>query len=187
MPDLITLTCASGKQCAHLIPLLYDNYRLRLVVNRSESQSRLQKQYPNAEVLTLDLDKANNYTHILKDTNVLLHINPSFHPNEEGIGKGMIDAAIEEGKRDGNVLRHFIFSSVLQSGLRKMLNHGRKAVVEEHLVENCSAPGMFGWTIIQPAHIMDPYLASMCYPSHTNDCVQVRDSDSCPLSLSALY
>lgn len=153
MPELVVFTCASGKQCAHIIPLLYSNsaaYTLRLVVNSPHSLERLQKQYPEAQVLRANLSDPQDCAKIVDGASVVFYISPTFHPQESQFGYNVIDAAVEESQRPSSKFAHFILSSVLHPYLRKMLNHDRKRYIEEYLVES-SLP----WTILQPSHFMD--------------------------------
>lgn len=63
----------------------------------------------------------------------------------------MIDASLAESKRTGK-FKHFVYSSVLNGQLRKLLNHDCKRFVEEYLMES----GL-DYTILQPTHFMDMY------------------------------
>lgn len=153
MPELIALTCASGKQCSQIIPLLYPQsslYRLRLVVNSSSSFARLQEQYPEAEVLQANLNDPHDCTKIVDGASVVYYVSPTFHPHEVQFGINVIDAAVEESKKLGSKFSHFVFSSVLHTHLQKMLNHDRKRYIEEYL---CESP--LSWTVLQPSHFMD--------------------------------
>lgn len=76
------------------------------------------------------------------------HTAPTFHPQETQMGNNMIDAAVDE-VRKGN-FRHFIYSSAIQTQLRKLPNHDCKRYVEEYLMES----GL-SWTILQPTHFLD--------------------------------
>lgn len=151
MAPLIILTCASGKQCSRLLPLLArhpNNYRLRLAVNSPTSRERLQAQYPTAEVLQVDLLSPTAVSNLVADANIIYYIGPGFHPQETTMGINMITAAAR-----CHSLSHFIFSSVLNPTLSKMLNHDRKRSVEEHLLESS-----LNYTILQPGHFMDRYI-----------------------------
>ena len=54
--DLVLVTCASGKQATDLIPHLEGKWKkLRLQVGSEQSKQRLSKQYPDAEVVRVDL------------------------------------------------------------------------------------------------------------------------------------
>ena len=147
MSELIVLTSASGKQCARLIPRLVNNpkYKLRLVASRQSSVDRLLKEYPATEVVQADLNNPNDVSRVLVGAHIVLHIGPSFHPHETQIGYHMVDACLRL-----TTLRHFIFSSVLHTQLRKLLNHDSKRYVEEYLIES-----KLPWTIVQPTRFHD--------------------------------
>ncbi|KAJ4420579.1 hypothetical protein N0V82_004247 [Gnomoniopsis sp. IMI 355080] len=147
--DLLLITCASGKQASHILPLLCGTWkRFRLVVNSTSSEGRLKKHYPNAEVTCTDLYNPTNCQRIMTGVTTVLHIGPSFHPHETEIGYFMIDAA----RSSGASFKHFIYSSVLDSQLRKLMNHDCKRYVEEYLFES----GL-NYTILQPTHFMDMF------------------------------
>lgn len=55
----------------------------------------------------------------------------SFHPHETEIGYNVIDACVAASKESGSKFKHFVFSSVLCTQLRKLLNHDCKRYVEE--------------------------------------------------------
>lgn len=117
--DLIVLTGASGKQCSHLLPFLYDTWKnLRLVVNSASSEARLTSEYPNAQVVRADLTDRHAAKEVLKDATAIYYVGPPFHPHETEMGYTVIDAAIEEAKK-GN-FKHFVYSSVLNSQIRKV-------------------------------------------------------------------
>ncbi|KAK5936626.1 hypothetical protein PMZ80_011091 [Knufia obscura] len=148
--DLVVVTCASGKQGSHLVPLLHTHYRLRLVVNSSASATRLQQQYPSAEVVQADLAQPNDCITILDGATAVYHIGPPIHPHEKEIGYNMIDAAVLEAAKPSSSFAHFVFSSVLNTQLRKMYNHDDKRYIEEYLIES----GL-NFTILQPADFLD--------------------------------
>ncbi|KAK4498604.1 hypothetical protein PRZ48_011263 [Zasmidium cellare] len=153
MTGLVVLTCASGKQCASLIPLLYDNkpdLRLRLIVHSQKSLERLQNQWPKAEVLRIDLAQPDDCTRVLKDASTLYYVGPPFQPPEAVYGANMVNAAVFESKRPGSQFSHFVLSSVLHPCISKLLNHDRKRLIEEHLIES-GLP----YTILQPSHFAD--------------------------------
>lgn len=149
--DLLLLTCASGKQASRLLPLLYGKWkRLRLVVHSPSSEDRLRKQYPDAEVTRANLENVDETRRIMAGVTTVFHIGPSFHPHEAEIGYFMVDAAVEEAKK--GTFKHFVYSSVLNTQLRKMMNHDCKRYVEEYLIESA-----LNFTIIQPTHFMDNF------------------------------
>lgn len=152
MSDLIVLTCASGKQCSQLIPLLYGNpgYKLRLAVNSTKSLDKLTGQYPNAEVVQANLGDANECSNLVNGATTVYYVGPPFHPHELEYGINMVDAAVKESRKPDTRFSHFIFSSVLHAELRKLLNHDCKRLIEEYLVES----GL-QYTILQPSHYAD--------------------------------
>ncbi|KUJ12385.1 NAD(P)-binding protein [Mollisia scopiformis] len=144
--EIVVISCASGKQATPLIYFLAKNpYRLRLVVHSTSSQQRLQKSYPEADVRTAELTNPSVCQEIIKDANIVYHIGPSLHPHETAIGCNMIDAA-----KSTPSVKHFIYSSVLNSQLRKLMNHDCKRYVEEYLMES-----ELPYTILCPTHFMD--------------------------------
>lgn len=149
---MIVITCASGKQASSFIPKLISNnvQALRLVVNTSSSEERLRSQYSSAEVIRADLSKPGDCQKILKGATTLYHVNPSFHHAEIEIGKYMVDAAVAEAHQGR--FKHFIFSSVIQTQLRKLLNHDVKRYVEEYLMES----GL-NYTILKPTTFFDNF------------------------------
>ena len=163
MPDLIVLTCASGKQCAHIIPLLYNDpsYSLRLIVNSASSLERLRKQYPNAEVIQASLQLPPDCAKILNGVTTIYYVSPTFQPYEVTMGMNVIDAAIFESRKSGTKFKHFVFSSVLHPRISKMLNHDRKKQIEEYLVES-----RLNWSILQPSHFTDNAMGQLLGKRH---------------------
>jgi uncharacterized protein YbjT (DUF2867 family) len=158
MSNLIALTCASGRQCGALIPLLYKNpqYKLRLVVNSQPSQERLSKQWPEAEVTRANLQIPEECARILKDTMTVLYTGPPFHPYEVTFGMNVIDAAVAEASAPESSFEHFIFSSAIHPELSKMLHHDQKRQIEAYLTES-GLP----YTILQPSTFVDNFLAQL--------------------------
>ncbi|GAD93688.1 hypothetical protein THITE_2120667 [Paecilomyces variotii No. 5] len=151
--ELVALTCASGKQCSRLIPLLYNRWKnIRLVVHSSSSETRLKEQYPNAQILRADLTQPEDVERVLSGVSTIVHIGPPLHPHETEIGYAMIDAACRHQTQNGGVFKHFIYSSVLHPQLRKLMNHDCKRYVEEYLIES----GLH-YTIVQTSHMLDMF------------------------------
>ncbi|KAJ5914998.1 hypothetical protein N7504_003881 [Penicillium tannophilum] len=149
--DVILLTCASGKQCSQLIPLLYNKWqKLRLAVNSASSEERLKAAYPNATVVRADMARSDDARRILSGVTAVLYIGPSLHSHEAEVGYTMIDAARQESQQ--GTLKHFVYSSVLHPRIRKLMNHDCKRYVEEYLVES----GL-NYTIVQPSHLLDQF------------------------------
>jgi uncharacterized protein YbjT (DUF2867 family) len=163
---LIVITCAAGRQCAHIIPFLYPKYPLRLIVNSPTSQSRLKNEYPNADVIQADITSRTSCSEILQDATHVFHIGPSLHPSETEIGINIISAAVSESQRPNNRFKHFIYSSVLNTQFRKMFNHDRKRYVEEYLFETD-----LNYTVLNPGDFLNmafpiKYLAGMDKPEY---------------------
>lgn len=152
MSEVIVLTCASGKQCSHLLTLLYDypKYKLRLVVHTLKSAQRLSKEYPRAEVLVVDFDAPEKCEQILDGATVLYYISPAFSHKETFYGTNMVDAAIAESKKPQSKFAHFVLSSVIHPEITKLLNHDRKRYIEEYLTES-----RLPYTVLQPSHFTD--------------------------------
>lgn len=147
--NLLLVTCASGKQASCLLPLLAGRWkRLRLVVHSAASRARLAAQHPGASVVQADVYDGRDVAALLDGVAVVLHIGPSYHPHETEIGYLMVDAAVREARR--GAFKHFVLSSVLNSQLRKMMNHDCKRYVEEYVMES-GLP----YTILQPTTFMD--------------------------------
>src|ERR1700761_8103340 len=158
MPELIVLTCASGRQCSAIIPQLYNDpaYALRLVVNSASSQQRLSTQWPDAEVTRANLQAPADCAQIIANASTILYIGPPFHPYEVAFGMNMIDAAVAESKKPHTAFRHFIFSSALHPELSKLLHHHQKAQIEEYLTESGLA-----YTVLQPSTFMDNFVGQL--------------------------
>jgi len=155
---MIVITSASGRQASSFIPLLLSNSLgpLRLVVKSASSEERLRSAYPSAEVIRADLAHPDECTRVVRDAVTIYHVNPSFHPAETELGKNMVDAALAESKRSGNGFKHFVFSSVIQTQLRKLMNHDVKRYVEEYLMES----GL-NYTILKPTTFLDNFTPAL--------------------------
>ncbi|MCJ1326288.1 hypothetical protein MMC10_002952 [Thelotrema lepadinum] len=155
--DLILVTCASGKQAAKLIPLLYTNYsHLRLAVNSPSSKERLQAAYPNAEVVQADSGSYQDVRSLFRGVTTVYYVGPSSHHHETQCGYHAIDAALAERKESGGNFKHFVFSSVLNTQLRKLMNHDCKRYVEERLYES----GL-DYTVLKPCNFIDMFPIEM--------------------------
>ncbi|MCJ1384059.1 hypothetical protein MMC17_007175 [Xylographa soralifera] len=145
--DLLVITSASGKQATQLMPFLPSFLPLRLICHSESSADRLRSSHPNAEVLTGDLSCPSFCTSVLHNATALYHIGPSFYPFETTIGLGLVRAAsAEHGNRNGR-FRHFIYSSVLHSSIRKMLNHDCKRKFRSGARGHSGVPGKMGSSV----------------------------------------
>lgn len=147
--ELVLICCAGGKQAQALIPHLYNKgKRLRLNVNSTSSEERLKKQFPNADIIRADLGDTASSKKLIQGVTTIFYVGPSMHPHETELGYSMIDAALAESKT-GN-FKHFVYSSVISTQLRKLMNHDCKRYVEEYLMES----GL-NYTILQPSHFLE--------------------------------
>lgn len=166
MTEILVITCPSGKQCTHLIPLLYkqSHFKLRLAAHSQTSASHLQTQYPKAEVIRSDISSLSDCQDLLQNATSVYHVGPSFHSHEMEMAFNMIDAAVAESQRPGNVFKNFVFSSVLGTQHRYLMQHDLKCRVEERLFLS-----PLNYTILQPTNFMDAYpvtyLAQQEHPS----------------------
>lgn len=72
------------------------------------------------------------------------------------MGFNMVDAAVAESQRSENVFKHFVFSSVLSTQHRNLMQHDLKSYVEERLFLS-----PLNWTIVKPTNFMDAYPVAM--------------------------
>lgn len=90
--NIILLTCANGKQCNQLIPLLLPKWKhLRLAVSSDSSRQQLLKNYAgkskaHIEVVLADLAQPDDCKRILEGVTAVYHVGPPFHPRETEIG-----------------------------------------------------------------------------------------------------
>jgi len=159
MSAIIVITCPSGKQSSHLIQRLYAvedsfsfEFTLRLAAHSEASVAKLTSTYPRAEIKQTDLSDLSACIALLKDATAVYHVGPSFHSHEKEMGLNMIDAAVFESSRAGNNFQHFVFSSVLSTQHRSLMQHDLKSYVEERLMLS-----PINWTILQPTNFMDAY------------------------------
>lgn len=154
MSEVLLITCPSGKQSSHLIPLLYnkDKFRLRLAAHSQTSAGKLRSKYSDAEVLKGDLANLESCRELLNGATSACVVLPSLHSREKEMGFNLVDAAVAESQRPGNVFRHFVFSSVLGTQHRNLMQHDLKSYVEERLYLS-----PINWTILKPTNFMDAY------------------------------
>ncbi|KAI1503110.1 putative nucleoside-diphosphate-sugar epimerase [Biscogniauxia marginata] len=158
MSEILVITCPGGKQCSFLLPLLYEKgkFKLRLAAHSQSSTSRLQSTYPNAEVQQCDLTSPDACHLLLHGATAVFHVGPSLHSQEKEIGFNMVDAAVAESQRPGNNFKHFVFSSVLGTQHRNLMQHDLKSRIEERLFLS-----PLDYTILQPTNFMAAYPIAM--------------------------
>ena len=154
MSEILVVTCPNGKQCAQLLPLVYKKgkFKLRLAAHSQASQDKLKKQYPDAEVVQCDVSSLSDCQRLLQGATAVFHVGPSFHSREKEMGFNMVDAATAESQTQGNVFKHFVFSSVLCTQHRNLMQHDLKSYIEERLFLS-----PLNWTILKPTNFMDAY------------------------------
>ncbi|KAK5714043.1 hypothetical protein LTR15_010950 [Elasticomyces elasticus] len=158
MSSILLITCPSGKQSTHLIPLLYGKgtFKLRLAAHTSASASKLSSQYPDAEVVSADLANLRDCRSLLEDATAIFAVLPSLHSREKEMGLNLVDSAVAESQRPGNVFQHFVLSSVLGTQHRNLMQHDLKSYVEERLYLS-----QLNWSILKPTNFMDAYPVAM--------------------------
>ncbi|KAE8371436.1 hypothetical protein BDV26DRAFT_298802 [Aspergillus bertholletiae] len=185
MSETLVITCPSGKQCSRLIPLLYNQgkFHLRLAAHSDSSARKLQSDYPDAEVVTIDLQSAPDCRKLLHRATAIHAVLPSLHSHEKEIGFNLIDAAVTESRREGNVFQHFVLSSVLGTQHRSLLQHDLKSYVEERLFLS----PLDCWTVLKPTNFLDvypvaelaaqenPVLERWWNPEHANSVIALAD------------
>ncbi|KID83464.1 NAD(P)-binding domain protein [Metarhizium guizhouense ARSEF 977] len=185
MSEILVITCPGGKQCSRLIPLLYNKgkFQLRLAAHSAQSAEKLKSLYPDAEVVTVDLQSLAECTKLLEGATAINAVLPSLHSHEKVMGFNLIDAAVIESRREGNVFKHFLFSSVLSTQHRTLLHHDLKSYVEEHLFLS----PITCWTILKPVNFMDtfplarlvaqekPVLDKWWSPNYASSLVSLKD------------
>lgn len=149
---ILVVTCPNGKQCTPVLPLVQDHFQLRLAAHFDASAAKLRLTYPEAEILTTDLQSLTRCQSLVKGATSVYHVGPSFHSREKEMGVNMVDAATAESQRPGNMFKHFVFSSVLGTQHRMLLQHDMKSYIEERVFLS-----PLNWTILQPTNFMDAY------------------------------
>lgn len=102
------------------------------------------------------MNNAADASKLLSGVTAVWHVGPSLHPHESEVGYTMIDAAAAESKQPGSNFQHFVYSSVIQTQLRKLMNHDAKRYVEEYLMES----GL-NFTILQPSSFVDGFFSML--------------------------
>lgn len=72
----------------------------------------------------------------------------------------MIDACLSP-TTGGETPQHFVYSSVLHTQLRKLMNHDSKRYVEEYLIES-----KLPWTILSPTKFMEQFPVPLLFQQH---------------------
>jgi uncharacterized protein YbjT (DUF2867 family) len=144
---MILITGAGGKTGRNLVKVLSKVERVCAFVHREEHVS-IVKALGAEKVIIGDMRDETAIHSAMQDVRSVYHICPNMNPDEEEMGKLVIDAAREAG------VEHFVYHSVLHPQTEKMHHHWGKLRVEEMIFES-GLP----FTILQPAPYMQNLLA----------------------------
>lgn len=144
---MILVTGAGGKTGKAILKSLSKAESVCAFVRREEQVSAV-KTMGAEKVVVGDLRDESAIRLAMEGVRGVYHICPNMSPDEEGIGK----LVIEEARRAG--VERFVYHSVLHPQTEKMAHHWAKLRVEEMLFES-GLP----FTILQPAPYMQNLLA----------------------------
>ncbi|MFN2152589.1 MAG: SDR family oxidoreductase, partial [Anaerolineales bacterium] len=145
---MILVTGSAGKTGRAIIQaLVKGGESVRVLAHRPDQVARLEALGVD-DVLVGDMLDSASVTRAVQGIRAIYHIAPNVNPDEETIGRIIVDAA-----RSANVER-FVFHSVLHPQIEAMPHHWQKLRVEEMLFES----GLF-FTILQPTIYMQNILA----------------------------
>lgn len=140
---------ATGSNAGLVVPeLLARGLTVRALV-RDERRAAVARQRGAHETVVADLSDPSSLRAAVEGVDGVFHVNPAFAPDEAGMGRAMVDAAVGAG------VRKVVFSSVYHPSL-SLTNHADKRPVEEALY----ASGL-DFTILQPAIFMQMMVAGM--------------------------
>jgi uncharacterized protein YbjT (DUF2867 family) len=145
---MILLTGAGGKTGRTLIKVLLSIESVCAFVYREEQISVL-KSLGAQKVIVGDMRDESAIRSAMQGVRAVYHICPNMNPDEQAIGKLVIDTACE------SEVEHFVYHSVLHPQTEKMNHHWQKLLVEEMIFES-GLP----FTILQPAPYMQNFLAN---------------------------
>ncbi len=144
----ILITGAAGKTGHAVISALRERGAgVRALAHRPEQAAGLHA-LGVEDVVAGDLVDADLLARAFEGVSGVYHVCPNMHPDEIGIGEGMIEAARAAG------VGRFVYHSVLHPQTKAMPHHWQKLRVEERLFES-GLP----FTILQPAPYMQNVLA----------------------------
>ena len=144
---MILVTGAGGKTGRALIKALSMIESVFAFVHREEHVSILGS-LGAEKVIVGDMRDETAIRSAMDGVSAIYHICPNMSPDEEVIGRLVIDAARKSG------VEHFVYHSVLHPQTEKMKHHWGKMRVEEMIFES-GVP----FTILQPAPYMQNLLA----------------------------
>jgi uncharacterized protein YbjT (DUF2867 family) len=138
---VILVTAAGGKTGRAVLHALRDRGEPVRAFARSDAVHELRG--PAVETVAGDMLDEEALLGAFADIRAVVHIGPMFHPQEEAMGRAVVDAAVKAG------VKRFVQFSVAHPQIDFLLNHQTKLRVEDYLV--CSA---LDYTILQPMHYM---------------------------------
>lgn len=144
---MILITGASGKTGKAILKSLVKIESVCALVHRETNATDIKSIGADKVVVGSLLDET-TIRSAMREVRAVYHICPNMSPDEERIGRSVIEAA----KRSG--VEHFVYHSVLHPQTEKMAHHWAKLRVEEMLFES-GLP----FTILQPAPYMQNLLA----------------------------
>lgn len=144
---MILITGAGGKTGKAMIRRISKTERVRAFVHRQE-QAASAKSLGALETVPGDMRDKAAVRSAIKGVRAVYHLCPNMNPDEQEIGKLILEAA-----REAHV-EHFVYHSVLHPQTEKMNHHWQKLRVEEMIFES-GLP----FTILQPAPYMQNLLA----------------------------
>lgn len=144
---MILITGASGKTGKAILRSLGKVESVCALVHREASVADMKSIGADKVIVGSLLDET-SIRSAMEEVRAVYHICPNMSPDEERIGRTVIDVA----KRSG--VEHFVYHSVLHPQTEKMAHHWAKLRVEELLFES-GLP----FTILQPAPYMQNLMA----------------------------
>ncbi|QOG07403.1 NmrA family NAD(P)-binding protein [Aureimonas sp. OT7] len=140
---------AAGKFAGHVIPALASRGATVRALVRQEAEGEAARRAGAAEIAIGDLTDARSIAAGLSGIDAAFYIAPAFIPDEAGIGKRFVAAAVDAG------VRRIVFSSVIHPVISSLVNHAAKAPVEEAILDS----GL-DYTFLHPALYFQNYQAS---------------------------
>jgi uncharacterized protein YbjT (DUF2867 family) len=143
---LILATGATGRLAGLVVPeLALRGARVRALI-RDPHQEAAVRARGASEVSVGNLTDERSLEAALCGVDRLFYIPPAFIPEEDAIGRRVVNTA----KRMG--VRRIVFSSAIHPTLTQLVNHQAKAAVEEHII----ASGL-EYAFLQPALVYQNY------------------------------
>ncbi len=144
---MILVTGAAGKTGrAVLRALARRGVHARALVHRAE-QTAAAREAGAGDVIVGDMRDPEVVTQAMMGVHTVYHICPNMHPEEEAMGRVVLNAAQAAG------VEYFVYHSVLHPQTEKMPHHWHKLRVEEMILES-GLP----FTILQPTAYMQNLL-----------------------------